>query len=141
MLNTVNLMGRFTKDPELKQTQSGVSTCSFSLAVDRDFNGQNGEKQVDFINCVAWRSTAEFISKYFTKGAQAVVGGRLQVRPWETKEGEKRQAVEVVVDHIYFCGSKQDNGAKATKATAAQEPPAEDDNPCGGYYEEGDLPF
>ena len=110
MLNHITIMGRLTRDPELRTTQSGVSVTSFTVAVDRDFGGRDGgEKQTDFIDCVAWRQTGEFISKYFTKGRMAVVSGRLQSRKWETKEGDKRTSWEVVVDNAYFGDSRRDS--------------------------------
>ena len=108
MLNHIVLMGRLTRDPELRKTQSGISVASFSLAVDRDFGSrENGEKQTDFIDIVAWRSTAEFVSRYFTKGRMAVVSGRLQIRDWQDKEGNKRRSAEVVADNVYFGDSKR----------------------------------
>ena len=108
MLNHIVLMGRLTRDPELRQTQSGVSVASFSLAVDRDYGGRDGgEKQTDFIDIVAWRNTAEFVSKYFSKGKMAVVSGRLQIRDWTDREGGKRRSAEVVADNIYFGESKK----------------------------------
>ena len=110
MLHHIVIMGRLTRDPELRTTQSGVSVTSFTVAVDRDFGGRDGgEKQTDFIDCVAWRQTGEFISKYFTKGRMAVVSGRLQSRKWETKEGDKRTSWEVVVDNAYFGDSRRDS--------------------------------
>jgi single-strand DNA-binding protein len=114
MLNKVLIMGRLTRDPELKQTNSGVSVVSFSLAVERDFKDkQSGEKTTDFIDCVAWRGTADFVAKYFTKGRMAVVEGKIQVRDWMDKEGNKRKAVEVVADNVYFADSKKDGGSSA----------------------------
>ena len=107
MLNHIVLMGRLVKDPELRQTQAGVSVVSFRIAVDRDFqNRDSGEKQADFIDIVAWRNTAEFVSKYFTKGRMAVVSGRLQIREWTDRDGGKRYATEVVADNVYFGDSK-----------------------------------
>lgn len=105
MLNQVTLMGRMTRDPELRYTQSNTAVASFSLAVERDF-GSKEEKQTDFIDCVAWRQTGEFISKYFPKGSLIVVSGRLQVREYTDKENKKRRAVEVVVENAYFTSSK-----------------------------------
>ena len=103
MLNHIVLMGRLTRDPELRYTQSQIPVASFSLAVDRDFGGRDGgERQTDFIDIVAWRSTAEFVSKYFTKGSMAVVSGRLQIRDWTDREGGKRRSAEVVADNVYF---------------------------------------
>ena len=106
MLNRVILMGRLTADPELKQTPNGISVTSFSLAVDRNFTSRGAERQTDFINCVAWRLTAEFISRYFAKGRMMAVEGSLQVRNYVDKNENKRQAVEVVVDQAYFADSK-----------------------------------
>lgn len=108
MLNKIVLMGRLTKDAELRSTAAGKSVASFTLAVDRDFKGQNGEKETDFINCVAWGNTAEFITKYFRRGSMGVTEGRLQIRPYETTEGQKRTAAEVVINNIYFGESKKD---------------------------------
>ena len=102
MLNKIIIMGRLTRDPELRRTGNGTAVTSFSLAVDRDFKSQSGEKETDFIDVVAWRSTAEFVSKYFTKGRMAVVEGRLQIRDWTDKEGGKRRSAEVVADNVYF---------------------------------------
>ena len=109
MLNKIFIMGRLTRDPELRRTQSGTAVTSFTLAVDRDFKSQSGEKETDFIDVVAWRSTAEFAAKYFTKGRMAIVEGRLQIRPWTDKEGNSRRSAEVVADNIYFGDSKRDN--------------------------------
>ncbi len=110
MLNHIVLMGRLTRDPELRRTGSGIAVASFTLAVDRDF-GRNeaGERETDFIDIVAWRSTAEFVSKYFFKGRMAVVSGRLQIRNWTDKEGNKRRSAEVVADNVYFGDSKRDS--------------------------------
>ena len=111
MLNKIFIMGRLTRDPELRRTQSGTPVTSFSLAVDRDFKSQSGEKETDFIDVVAWRSTAEFVAKYFTKGRMAVVEGRLQMRDWTDKDGNKRRSAEVVADNVYFGDSKRDGAA------------------------------
>ncbi len=109
MLNHITLMGRLTRDPELRRTGSGVAVASFSIAVDRDFGkNENGEKETDFIDCVAWRQTGEYVSKYFTKGRMAVVSGRLQIRSWTDKDGNKRRTAEVVADNVYFGDSKRD---------------------------------
>ena len=103
-------MGRLTRDPELRRTGSGIAVASFSLAVDRDFGkNENGERETDFIDCVAWRQTGEFVSKYFTKGRMAVVSGRLQIRSWTDKDGNKRRTAEVVADNVYFGDSKRDS--------------------------------
>ena len=107
MLNKVVIMGRFTKDPELRRTGSGTAVTSFSLACDRDFKSQSGDKETDFIEVIAWKNTAEFVSKYFSKGRMAVVDGRLQIRDWTDKAGNKRTTAEVVADNVYFADSKR----------------------------------
>lgn len=110
MLNHIVIMGRLTRDPELRRTGSGLAVASFCVAVDRDFpNKETGEKETDFINCVAWRQTGEFVSKYFQKGSLIVVSGRLQMRNWTDKDGNKRVSAEIVADNVYFGGSKKDN--------------------------------
>jgi single-strand DNA-binding protein len=109
MLNHIVLMGRLTRDPELRRTTSGTPVATFSIAVDRDFKAENGEKETDFIDIVAWRNTAEFVSKYFTKGRMAVVSGRLQIRNWNDKDGNKRRSAEVVADNVYFGDSKSES--------------------------------
>ena len=109
MLNHIVIMGRLTRAPELRRTGSGIAVASFTVAVDRDFgNRDNGERETDFIDCVAWRQTGEFVSKYFTKGRMAVVSGRLQIRNWTDKDGNKRRSAEVVADNVYFGDSKRD---------------------------------
>ena len=109
MLNHIVIMGRLTRDPELRRTGSGIAVASFSVAVERDFSGRDGgEKETDFIDCVAWRQTGEFVSKYFTKGRMIVVSGRLQIRSWTDKDGNKRRTAEVVADNCYFGDSKRD---------------------------------
>ena len=114
MLNHIVIMGRLTRDPELRRTGSGVAVASFTVAVDRDFGGRDGgEKETDFIDCVAWRQTGEFVSKYFTKGRMIVVSGRLQVRSWTDKDGNKRRTAEVVADNVYFGDSKRDEGGSS----------------------------
>ena len=110
MLNHITVMGRLTRDPELRRTGSGVAVASFTIACDRDF-GNNGEKETDFLDCVAWRQTGEFVSKYFTKGRMAVVSGRLQVRNWTDKDGNKRRTAEIVADNVYFCDSKREESS------------------------------
>ena len=110
MINNVVLMGRLTAAPELKTTQSGISTVRFSIAVERRYNKQGDERQTDFIDCVAWRQTAEFVSKYFNKGSMIAVIGSIQTRSYEDKNGNKRKAVEVQVDNVSFCGSKSETG-------------------------------
>ncbi len=111
MLNHIVLMGRLTRDPELRRTGTGVAVATFSIAVDRDFaNSATGERETDFIDIVTWRSTAEFVSKYFTKGRMAVVSGRLQIRNWNDKEGNKRRSAGVIADNVYFGDSKREGG-------------------------------
>ena len=131
MLNHIVIMGRLTRDPELRQTGSGVSVANFSVAVDRDFS-KGEEKETDFIDCVAWRHTGEFVSKYCTRGSLIVVSGRLQVRSYTDKDGNNRRAAEIVADNCYFGGSKN--------AGAATTP-----SPAGDYAEisepDGELPF
>jgi single-strand DNA-binding protein len=128
MLNEVILMGRLTRDPELRRTGNGTAVASFSLAVDRDFKGQDGERETDFIDIVAWRGTAEFVSKYFTKGRMAVVKGRLQVRDWTDKDGAKRRSTEVLAESVYFGDSKRSDGAPVQISEVPEE-------------EAGELPF
>lgn len=111
MLNHIVIMGRLTRDPELRRTGSGVAVTSFTVAVNRDFGSKDGsEKETDFIDCVAWRNTGEFLGKYFTKGSMIVVSGRLQVRSWTDKDGRKRRTAEVVADSVYFGESKRGGG-------------------------------
>ena len=119
MLNHITIMGRFVRDPELRRTGSGIAVASFTLAVDRDFKSSNGgDKEVDFIDCVAWRQAGEFVSKYFTRGRMAVVSGRLQIRSWTDKDGNKRRTAEVVADNVYFADSKSENAASGTQQAA-----------------------
>ena len=137
MLNKTNIAGRLTADAEMRQTTTGKSVASFTVAVERDFKGPNGEKETDFINCVAWNGTAEFISKYFQKGSMAIVVGRLQTRKYETSDGQKRTATEVIVENIYFGGAKTDNANNTATTPSA---PAGD---IDGFIpvEDADLPF
>lgn len=110
MLNQISIMGRLVRDPEMRRTGSGLAVTSFTLAVDRDYSEKDGgERETDFIDCVAWRQTGEFVSKYFAKGRLAAVTGRLQFREWTDKDGKKRRNAEILVDHIYFCGDKKDS--------------------------------
>lgn len=118
MLNHITIMGRITKDIELRRTPAGVAVASFTLAVARDFKGNNGEKETDFIDCVAWKNTAEFVDKYFGKGRVAVVSGRLQIRTWKDKDGNNRRTAEVVADNVYFGDSKKDGETANTFAYA-----------------------
>ena len=147
MLNRIVLMGRLTRDPELRKTQSGTSVCSFALAVDRDYKREGG-KETDFIDIVAWRGTAEFASKYFTKGRMAVVCGRLQIRDWTDKEGSKRRSAEVIADSIYFGDSKpKDSGedVPSFNGMPGVDPgiavPPSGFAPDFGAEEDGELPF
>lgn len=145
MLNQIVLMGRLTRDPELRHTQSGLSVTSFTIAVDRDF-GQNGEeKQTDFIDIVAWRNTAEFVSKYFTKGRMAVVNGRLQIRDWTDKDGNKRRNAEVLADRVYFGDSKREDAPRsdAPRTAYPATAPVPITPPAFSEYEDdgSDLPF
>lgn len=110
MLNHIVIMGRLTRDPEMRKTGSGIAVANFTVAVDRDFNGQDGQKETDFIDCVAWRKTAEFVQKYFSKGKMIAVSGRLQVRSWTDKDGNKRRTAEIQADNIYFGESKGSDG-------------------------------
>ncbi len=109
MLNHIDIMGRLVRDPELRRTNSGKAVASFTVAVERDFS-QGDQKETDFIDCVAWQKTGEFVSKYFVKGSMIVVSGRLQIRSWNDKDGNKRKTAEIVADNVYFGDSKNDNG-------------------------------
>ena len=106
MLNKVILMGRLTAAPEVKRTQSGVAVCSFTLAADRDYTEKDGKRGTDFIDCVAWRSTAEFLARNFDKGDLLAIAGAIQTRMWEDKQGQKRKAVEVIAAEVHFCGAR-----------------------------------
>lgn len=147
MLNSISIMGRLSSDPQLRRTASGKAVASFSVACERDFkNQQTGEKEVDFIECVAWGGTAEMVEKYFHKGQMAVATGRLQLRDWTDKNGQKRRTSEILVNSIYFCGSKE-SGAQASSGAdngystpAYQSPP-----PAANFVEleddDAQLPF
>ena len=146
MLNHIVIMGRLTRNPELRRTQSGTAVASFALAVDRDFKDkQTGERATDFIDVVAWRTTGEFVSKYFSKGRMAVVEGRLQIRDWTDKEGSKRRSAEVVADSVYFGDSRRDGDSSNT--SRGYQAPADYGGPSGSdQFVElgddcGDLPF
>ena len=151
MLNRIIIMGRLVADPELRTTPGGVTVATIRLAVDRDFrNKQTGERETDFISVVAWRQTAEFVSRYFAKGRMAVVEGRLQIRPYTDRDGNKRTAAEVVAENIYFGDSRRDGegGSYSPSAYAAPNPqPAAYDAPSGEDEfaelagDDGDLPF
>ena len=141
MLNKVVLMGRLTKDPELRRTGSGTSVTSFSLACDRDFKSQSGDKETDFIEVVAWKNTAEFVSKYFGKGRMAVVDGRLQIRDWTDKAGNKRTTVEVVADNVYFADSKRSESDDNQKENFNALSGRVSDDFVPASEEDGELPF
>ena len=140
MLNVVAIMGRLVADPELRTTQSGTNVCSFRIACDRNFARQGEQRQADFIDIVAWRQQAEFVSKYFTKGSMIVVSGRLQIRNWTDKEGNKRRSAEVVADNVYFGESKRGNeGASSYNSSYGNSNSGYTGNPApapsygGGY--------
>ncbi len=144
MLNNVAVMGRLCKDPELGHTGNGTEVTSFTLAVDRDFKGQNGERGTDFLDCVAWRNTAKFICNYFSKGRKMVAAGRLQKRDYENQNGEKRYVTEIVVENAYFGDSRRDN------ADGSNYPQPGETSSYGGYNrqsggamddDDGELPF
>ena len=147
MLNHITIMGRLTRDPELRMTQSQTQVASFTLAVDRDFGGRDGgEKQADFIDCVAWRQTAEFVIKYFTKGRMAVVSGRLQSRKWEDRDGNKRVSWEVVADNVYFGDSRRDGDSNESRSFSRDyEAPKSSPKPSSPFEDlggdDGELPF
>jgi single-strand DNA-binding protein len=122
MLNHITIMGRLTRDPELRRTGTGTAVTSFTVAVDRDFSAKGGDKDTDFINCVAWRQTGEFVSKYFAKGRMIVVSGRLEIRDWTDKDGRKRESAEVIAENVYFGDSKREGGVSQA---AIDMPPAE----------------
>ena len=146
-LNRVVIMGRLTRDPELRRTQTGTAVTSFSLAVDRDFKSrESGEKATDFIDVVAWRQTAEFVCQYFAKGRMVVVEGRLQIRDWKDKDGNNRRSAEVVADNVYFGDSKRDGASGGDYAPPAYGSSASTYSaPAGGGFaeieEDGELPF
>ena len=141
MLNKIIIMGRLTRDPELRRTGSGTSVTSFSLACDRDFKSQSGDKETDFIEVVAWKNTAEFVSKYFSKGRMAVVEGRLQIRDWTDKAGNKRTTAEVVADNVYFADSKrsESNDNQKENFNALSGRLSDDFVPIS--EEDGEIPF
>ena len=150
MLNHIILMGRLTRDPELRHTGSGTAVASFTLAVDRDYKSQDGDRETDFVDIVAWRSSAEFVSKYFTKGRMAVVSGRLQIRNWTDNDGNKRRSAEVVADSVYFGDSKREGAGSYAPPEAGAVPAASGPynvNPTPGEfqtldgYSDKDLPF
>ena len=138
MLNHIVIMGRLTRDPELRRTGSGTPVCSFSIACDRDFKSQSGEKETDFFDVVAWRATGEFVSKYFTKGRMVVVEGRLQIREWQDKEGNKRRSAEVLADSVYFGDSKPQSGQSQQAAQSAEFSQLPDSTPVP--FKGSDMP-
>ena len=141
MLNKIIIMGRLTRDPELRRTGSGTAVTSFSLACDRDFKSQSGEKETDFIEVVAWKNTAEFVSKYFSKGRMAVVEGRLQIRDWTDKSGNKRITAEVVADNVYFADSKRSESNDNQKENFNALSGRLSDDFVPASEEDGDIPF
>ena len=131
MLNHISIMGRLTKDVELRRTNNGAAVASFTLAVDRDFKNSNGEKETDFIEVVCWKNTAEFVSKYFSKGKMAIVAGRLQIRGWTDKDGNKRKTAEVVADNVYFGDSKKEDSGNHDSS----------DIPADDLFDDDEFPF
>lgn len=141
MLNRITVQGRIVKKPELRVTQSGKSVASFTLAVERDYAAPGQDRETDFLDVNAWNQTAEFVGKYFDKGNMALVDGKLQIRNWTDKEGNKRRSAEIVAERVYFCGSKQSDGAPKSNNTA---PASASDVPEGfTMLDENadDLPF
>ena len=141
MLNKIIIMGRLTIDPELRRTGSGTAVTSFSLACDRDFKSQSGDKETDFIDVVAWKNTAEFVSKYFSKGRMAVVEGRLQIRGWTDKAGNKRTTAEVVADNVYFADSKRSESNENQKENFNALSGRLSDDFVPISEEDGEIPF
>lgn len=152
MLNVVAIMGRLTADPELKTTQNGVSVCSFSVAVDRNYVPQGQERQADFIDVVAWRSTADFVCRHFSKGKMIGVAGEIQTRMYEDKQGNKRKAVEIKANYVSFAGDKQGEGQRQSSETSSEQHPVSSDSssvyPSGSsddfeeiLHDDDDLPF
>lgn len=148
-MNKAILMGRLTRDPEMRTTPQGVSVCSFSIAVNRRF-AKEGQQQADFINCVAWRQQAEFICKYFTKGSMIAVVGSIQTRTWDGQDGKKQYATEVVVDESHFTGSRAETGTNSAPSNTGFTQPGEDSSPFDEFDASGfaamggsedDLPF
>lgn len=134
MLNSIVLQGRLTRSPEMKATASGISCTTFTLACEQDYKNPNGERDTDFFDVVAWRGTADFVQRYFSKGQMAVVSGRLQTRQWTAEDGSKRKTVQIVADNIYFCGRESNTSQTAEQPAAVEEP---------GYIpvDAGELPF
>lgn len=140
MLNKIVLMGRLTKDPERRATMTGIPASTFTIAVDRNYKGQNGERETDFFDVVTWRNTAEFVQKYFTKGRMVVVEGRLENRSWTADDGGKRTKTQVVAESVYFGDSAKESGQAQAQQEQPQQAPAVED---GGYsmIDDPDLPF
>lgn len=134
MLNNITIQGRLTRSPEMQATENGVSRAKFTLACEQDYKNQNRERDTDFFDVVAWRGTADFVQRYFSKGQMVVVKGRLQTRQWTAEDGSKRKTVQIVADNIYFCG-RESNTSTTTEQPAAVEEPA--------YIpvDAGELPF
>lgn len=141
MINSAVIMGRITADPELKTTQSGTSVCSFTVAVDRNYQKQGQDHQADFISVVTWRQTAEFVAKWFRKGQMIAVQGEIQTRNYEDRKGNKRTAVEVVASQVSFCGSKNEEGSKGRPAEYPPEPAPEEPNLDIEAGDDDELPF
>lgn len=138
MLNRIDIMGRCVADPELRRTTNGTAVCSFAIACERDFKGKDGNKETDFVDVVAYRNTAEFVEKYFSKGRMAVASGRLQIRSWTDKDGNKRKTAEIIADNVYFGDSKNAN-TDTSAAPATYSAPAQDFNMLDG--DDSELPF
>ena len=142
-MNVVCLVGRLTADPELRQTPNGTNVCSFSVAVNRAYSGANGERQTDFINCVAWRQTAEFVTRYFSKGSMIAVQGSIQTGSYE-KDGVKRSTFEIVADNVSFCGSKSESGTNAAPRAVETAAPSFSNGNVDDFSalaDDDDLPF
>ena len=139
MLNRIIIMGRLTSSPKSRRTGSGIAVTEFTLAVDRDYAEKGAERETDFIDCVAWRGTAEFVDKYFGRGQMAVVSGRLQIRSWEDKDGNRHRNAEVVADNVYFGEQKRDAGANGTPHSGVKPAPTPDFAVLEG--EDGEIPF
>lgn len=137
MLNDIVLQGRLTRDPEAKATASGISCATFTLACEQDYRNQNGERDTDFFDVVAWRGTGDFVQRYFRKGQMAVVKGRLQTRQWTAEDGSKRKTVQIVADSVYFCDSAKEAG----NTSQAKNDPAPVEETEYTPVETDDLPF
>lgn len=144
MLNKIVIIGRLTDEPELRHTANATPVASFTIAVERDFKGNDGQKQTDFINCVAWRGTAEFVSKYFSKGSMAVVSGRLQIRSYQDRDGNNRTVAEVLADNIYFGESRRSSDSNDSHNSRDSRDASASEQESGFVElgdEDGDLPF